>query len=388
MIVVNKILEKGKYGTKLEDRTKIMSITSAVGLFLNILLSLIKFILFILTGSVSILADAINNLTDSISSIVTIVGMRMAKRPADKEHPYGHGRIEYMVTLIVASFLLFAGFEFIKISIDRVLNPKEVNYSYISIILMTLSIVVKLYMGRMYRKISKKISSKTMEAQAADSFADVNITTVVVVSIIIYKYTNFIIDGYVGFIVSLLILKSGFELVRETISEIIGEAPNEDIYEKIDEITSGYEKILGIHDIIITSYGPDKNYISFDVEVPYDMTLVEAHDLIDIVERRIERELNCETIIHIDPIGIYDTIEKEIYKRLTGIVRTNKDIFSFHDLKRKGNNIMVEIAVDGNLISKEEEIKRLKKYIVNEIKINENFNYEIEIDRVFIVEEK
>lgn len=387
-MLINKILKFGGYETEFENRTKISTMTSSIGLLFNVFLAIVKVVIFLVSGSVSILADAINNVTDSISSVITIIGVKVSSKPADRDHPYGHGRIEYIAALVVACFVLVTGFEFVKLSYNRIVNPVAVNYSKMAMALMVFSTGIKLYMSIMYKKIGSKIDSSPMEAQYKDSIADVIITSVVLVSIIFYKITNILIDGYIGFLVSLFIIYSGYELIRDTISELIGEAPDETFVKNIEKIILSYEKVQGIHDIIINSYGPENTYVSLDVEVPYDMSLVEAHELIDDAERRIKEELKCNISIHVDPYGGYDEELTKLYERLSFIVKSKKELLSFHDLRKENNIIRVQIVVDGNLVKSIKDVNILKTEIEKELVEFDDYNSEIEMYRSFNVEEE
>ena len=386
-MIIDRILKYGNYGTKNENRTRISAVTSFLGLVFNISLALIKVLLFILSGSVSILADAINNMTDSISSIITIVGVKVSSRPADKNHPYGHGRVEYIAALVVACFVFVTGVEFVKLSYDRIVNPVVVNYSAMAIALMILSVAVKFYMSIMYKKIGVKIDSSPMEAQYKDSIADVIITSVVLVSILFYKLTDILIDGYVGVVVSLFIIYSGFELIRDTISELIGEAPDSEFVKKIENIVLSYDKVIGLHDIIISSYGPENIYVSLDVEVPYNLTLVQSHELVDDMQRRIKEELKCNVSIHVDPYGGFDNILEMVFEKLNAIVKSRKELLSFHDLVKEGNTIRMQIVVDGNIVKTNKNLDKLREEIETELNDFKDYKFEIEIYRSFIVEE-
>lgn len=387
-MVIKSILKAGNYGTEQENRTKISTLTSFTGLMLNILLSVIKVLLFVFTGSVSILADAINNITDSISSIVTIVGVKFSVKPADKKHPYGHGRIEYLAALIVASFVFVAGIEFVRVSYDRIINPKHINYSYISVALMLLSVGIKFYMAELYKTVAKKIDSTPLLAQYKDSLGDVFITSVVILSILIYKFTGVVVDGYVGLLVSVFIIYSGYELIRDTLSDLIGQAPDENFVEEIERIMLSYDDVLGIHDIVVTNYGPEKTFVTLDAEISYDMDLVDAHDLIDSAEREIKKKLKADITIHIDPVGSYDKIEKEIMSILNDLIKEDRRVLSYHDLLKEENSIRVEIVVDGNIITTAKDVEKIKDEISKKIILYDEFEYEIEIDRSFLTEEK
>ncbi|MGO1580442.1 MAG: cation diffusion facilitator family transporter [Peptoniphilaceae bacterium] len=382
-MLVKKILEIGNYNKENENRLKISILSSSLGLFFNLILAILKVLLFISTQSVSILADAINNLTDSISSIVTIIGAKLSEKPADEDHPYGHGRIEYISAFVVAVFVLLAGIEFIKVSVNRIMNPKVIEFDTIAIVLMSLSIFVKLYMSIFYNKIFKKINSLQIKAQSKDSLADVVVTGVVIVSILIYKLTGYIVDGYAGLIVSLFIIYSGYELISDTISELIGQVPI-DLLAKVEEDILKYDSIKGVHDMVIVNYGPQRKYLSLDVEMDYSMSLLDAHTIIDRIEEKIEEKYDIILSIHTDPVGIYSKEEKIIIEELKKIINENKKILSFHDISHEGDVFKLDIVIDGNTKLNEEEEKDLKKFIEDRLSLILNCNYIINIDRYFL----
>ncbi|RVU55521.1 cation diffusion facilitator family transporter [Anaerosphaera multitolerans] len=382
-MLVEKVLKLGNYGKRSTDRLEISIITAVFGIVANVFLAAVKILLFIFSGSVSILADAINNATDSISSIVTLVGAKLSSMPADKEHPYGHGRIEYISALVVSVFVLVAGIEFIRTSYNRIIYPVEVEFSIYSIVLMVLSIGVKLYMAHFYSEISEKINSRPIKAQSKDSLSDVFVTGVVVLSIVVNKMTGLLIDGYVGIVVSLFIIYSGYELISETLSALIGEAPEEGFLKKIEEIALSDDRIFGVHDIIVARFGPQNTYVSLHVQIAYNMTLVEAHSLVDNIEIEIEEKLNCIASIHIDPVGIYSDDERKIVGILNKVIRENKEIKSFHDLNCEDKIIKVEVVVNGNIVKTEEEEDEILKLIKKELKKEFDYEYNIIIDRYF-----
>ncbi|WP_036729677.1 cation diffusion facilitator family transporter [Peptoniphilus mikwangii] len=381
-MLVQKILKAGNYGTKNESRLKISVMTSIAGMLANVFLCIVKVILFLFTNSLSILADAINNLTDCISSVSTIIGAKLSTMPGDEKHPYGHGRIEYISGLVVAIFVFVTGVEFIRISIGRIIHPKHIEYSTATVFLMILSIAVKLYMVVFYDEISKKINSLPAKAQSKDSMGDVIITGVVVISIFVHKMTGWLVDGYVGVLISLFVIYSGYELIRDTLSEIIGEAPR-NVVKKIKDSVKKYDEVLGVHDIIVVNFGPQKTYITLDVELRYDMSLVRAHSIIDRIERELEAEFNCIISIHVDPVGMYSEDEEKFARVLKDIVKKNPTVWSFHDLYYENGVLRVDIVVDGNKVHNDMECDELKLYIQSEFKKILKCNYEINIDRYF-----
>ena len=376
------ILKKGKYNTDQENRLLISSYTSIYGLILNFSLVLFKGFLFLTTSSVSILADAINNLVDSLSSIVTLVGVKLSHIPPDKKHPYGHGRIEYISALIVSSFIFITGFQFIKVSIDRIINPIHIEFNLLSIMIMTFSIIVKLYMTFFFDKIGKKISAMPLRAQSRDYLSDVFVTSVVVVSMIVYKFTGWHIDGYVGIIVSLFIIYSGYDLIRETFSELIGEAPV-DMLKNIEDDILKHDKILGLHDMMIVNFGPDKNYLTLDVEIPYNLSLVQAHNIIDEIEKEIASKYNLDISIHVDPVGYYSEDEKLVVKKLKEIVKVDKMIISFHDIYIEDGKIFADIVIDNDKIDKKEGIEVIREKVEDILEKELGKKSSITIDRYF-----
>lgn len=376
------ILKKGKYNTDQENRLLISSYTSIYGLILNFSLVLFKGFLFLTTSSVSILADAINNLVDSLSSIVTLVGVKLSHIPPDKKHPYGHGRIEYISALIVSAFIFITGFQFIKVSIDRIINPIHIEFNLLSIMIMTFSIIVKLYMTFFFDKIGRKISAMPLKAQSRDYLSDVFVTSVVVVSMIVYKFTGWHIDGYVGIIVSLFIIYSGYDLIRETFSELIGEAPV-DMLKNIEDDILKHDKILGLHDMMIVNFGPDKNYLTLDVEIPYNLSLVQAHSIIDEIEKEIGSKYNVDISIHVDPVGYYSEDEKLVVKKLKEIVKVDKRIISFHDIYIEDGKIFADIVIDNDKIDKREGIEVIREKVEDILEKELGKKSSITIDRYF-----
>lgn len=381
-MIADFILEKGKYNTDKEDRLLISSYTSIYGLILNLLLVLFKGFLFLTTSSVSILADAINNLVDSVSSIVTLVGAKLSHIPPDKEHPYGHGRIEYISALIVSAFIFITGFQFIKVSVDRIINPVHIEFNLLSIMVMIFSIIVKLYMTFFFDNIGKKISAMPLRAQSRDYLSDVFVTSVVVVSMIVYRFTGWHIDGYVGIIVSIFIIYSGYDLIRETFSELIGEVPV-DMMKNIEDDILKHDKILGVHDMMIVNFGPDKDYLTLDVEIPYNLSLVQAHNIIDEIEKEIGSKHNVDISIHVDPVGYYSEDEKVVVNKLKELVKVDKRIISFHDIYIENGTIFADIVIDNDKIDKKEGIEVIRKKVGNILEEELNKKSKITIDRYF-----
>ncbi|MEQ8198423.1 MAG: cation diffusion facilitator family transporter [Clostridiaceae bacterium] len=273
-----------------------------VGIVVNVILFAIKFAIGLISHSISVTADAVHNLTDATSSVVTIIGFKMASRPADKEHPFGHGRVEYISGLMVSFLVLLVGIEFIKSSYERITNPTVVNFQWTSFIIILLSILVKLWLSRFSRFIGKSIDSSALEASGFEALGDVFTSGCVALSLILSRYTTIPIDGYIGILISLFILFSGYSLIKETLNPLLGEAPDRKLVEKIMHEITKYKYIIGVHDLMIHNYGPRKSLASIHVEVPCYLSLIELTETIAKAEKEISRNLNIYMVIHVDPV--------------------------------------------------------------------------------------
>ncbi|PWX25425.1 cation transporter, partial [Clostridium perfringens] len=281
-------------------------LASIVGIIVNIILFLIKFSVGLISASIAITADAFNNLSDAGSSVITMIGFKLAKMPADKEHPFGHGRIEYISALIVAFMVMLVGFQFTKSSIERILNPTPVTFEVIPFILLVVSIFFKFWLSRFNKLTGNRINSSALKAASVDALGDVFTSTCVVISFLAAKFTTFPIDGYIGVIVSLAILYAGFTLVKETINPLLGEAPDPELAKNIREMVLSYDHIIGVHDLIIHNYGVGKCMASIHAEIPSDINVMKIHDIIDMAEREISKKLKIYLVIHMDPICLED----------------------------------------------------------------------------------
>ena len=276
------------------------------GLVANALLFLGKLIIGAVCGSVAIVADAFNNLSDAGSSVVTLVGFRLAAAPADEEHPFGHGRMEYLSALTVAALIMVAGIELATSALDKILHPTENEFSWITALILALAIAVKLWMALFQRRIGKTIHSQALAAAAADSRNDVICTGVVLASSLFTMFTDIYVDGYVGMAVALFVVWAGFSMLRETVSPLLGEAPDPELVSAIRRTVLEQEGIVGIHDLIVHNYGPGRCIVSLHAEVPAHRDILNSHELIDAVERRLMREYNIVACIHMDPVDMQD----------------------------------------------------------------------------------
>lgn len=308
-------------------------LSGAVGIFCNLLLCVVKFIIGTVTGSVSITADAANNLSDASSSIVTLVGAKAAGKPPDDEHPYGHGRVEYICAMLVAFVILLMGFELAKTSISKIIQPEAVTFSIPALVVLLLSIPVKGWMAYFNRKLGKRIQSLPMIAVVTDSLSDCLATTATIFALVLSKFTKFPVDGYVGVIVALFILYTGVMLVKNTIAPLIGNAPDPDLSQKIQELILSYDHILGTHDLIIHDYGPNRIFASAHAEVPSNIDIMHTHDTIDLIERKILSEFHVQMTIHMDPIVMDDERINETHKQVTKIIKGIDEKLSLHDFR-------------------------------------------------------
>lgn len=283
-----------------EVRGRVGYLAGIVGIIVNLILFIIKLTIGIIVSSIAVLADAFNNLSDAASSIITIVGFKLSNLPPDKEHPYGHGRIEYLSALIVAFMVMLVGFQFIKTSINRIMNPQAVVFEWIPFIILLVSILFKVWLSIFNKKLGDKISSSTLKATATDALGDVFTTSVVAISLLAALFTDMPIDGYIGILVAIAILYAGFSLVRETINPLIGEAPDEELINLIKDGVLSYEYITGVHDLIVHNYGHGRTMASIHAEFPADIDVMTIHEIIDKAERELSEKFELHLVIHMD----------------------------------------------------------------------------------------
>ena len=325
-------------------RKKTGYFVSITGIIFNILLSVAKVMIGLFVHSIAIMADAVNNIFDTISSVVTLLGFKLSEKPADREHPYGHGRIEYISGLLISIIVIIIGLQFIKSSVLRILPPDVVKFDKLSFIIMILSILVKVFITILNKKAGNMIDSKAMKATSIDSLGDVFTTMVVIVPMISSLFTEVQIDGYFGVLVSLMIIKNGIEMIKETIGPILGEEPDKDLIEKIYKDLEAEPLIKNVHDFHAHNYGPDNVYISLDVEMPAHLTIEEAHNVIDSWERTLEEKYNINIIIHVDPYMEEDECT-ELYKKLGESVRDDKNVVALHDFRVLNGNCGKDIVL-------------------------------------------
>lgn len=353
------------------------------GIFLNVLLFAAKLVAGILSGSLAVTADAFNNLSDAGASAVTLAGFRLAVKKPDPDHPFGHGRIEYVSGLIVSFIIILMGVELAKMSFDKLINPTKPEFSAVTVIILILSVAVKLYMSLYNRKYGKKIDSSAMQATATDSLSDTVSTLVVLVSGIICHFTGFVyLDGICGAAVSLFILFAGYKSARDTISPLLGQPPSADFVKKLEELVLSNDKILGIHDTVVHDYGPGRIMVSLHAEVSCKEDVLTLHDIIDSIEITISKELNCEAVIHMDPIDTENERLSEIRDVLSDIVHKVSDKARFHDLRivpgETHTNLIFDLVLPLNSELSEKETKRIVSELVTEF--NPEYRCVIKVD--------
>lgn len=304
-----------------------------VGILLNIFLFLGKFIAGTISNSIAITADAFNNLSDAGSSFITLIGFKLASEKPDKDHPYGHGRMEYLSGLVVSFMILLMAIELLKSSVSKIRHPEETIFNPVVIGILILSIGVKFYMAYYNKQIGIKINSAALFATAADSKGDTISTGLVLISTLVSHFFHLEIDGYCGLLVGVFIFYSGIQAIKDTIDPLLGKAPDKEYVEKIESLVIGHDLILGIHDMMIHDYGPGRVIVSLHAEVPSNGDIQEMHDLIDHIENDLSRECNCEAVIHMDPICVDDPVVNELKEQLSRIIITLDEALMFHDFR-------------------------------------------------------
>ncbi|MBQ4283849.1 MAG: cation transporter [Lachnospira sp.] len=335
-------------------------LSGVVGIVCNCILFICKFIAGLLTGAVSVSADAFNNLSDAGSSIVTFIGFRMAGKPADHDHPFGHGRIEYVSGLIVAMAIVVMGYELFTQALDRIFNPQDTDFGIISIGILIGSILMKMWMAYFNNTLGKKIDSAAMKATATDSLSDCISTTVVLVSLIVSGLTDFNIDGYAGLVVAAFVLMAGVEAAKDTLNPLLGEAAEPEFVQQLEALVMENELIIGVHDVIVHNYGPGRVFASMHAEVPYNVDVLEAHDIIDLAEHKIKAELGCEVSIHMDPVITDDEEINKLKVMVQEVVHEIGGCLKIHDFRvTKGpyiTNLIFDVLVPYDFAIKDDDL--------------------------------
>ena len=337
-------------------------LSGGVGIFLNLLLSLGKFFAGVVTGSIAVTADAFNNLSDAGSSVVTLVGFKLAGQKADDGHPFGHGRIEYLAGLLVSLLILMVGVELGKTSIEKIIQPEEVAFSILSVGILVCSILIKLWMSLFNRKLGKRIHSAAMQATATDSLSDVVATSAVLAGTLIGHFAHVSIDGWIGVVVAVFILRAGWGAAKDTLNPLLGTAPDPELVKAIQQLVLSHEQVVGMHDLVIHDYGPGRRMCSFHAEVPEGDDIMEAHDAIDHIEREIQEKFGIETTAHMDPIATGDSEVARLREQMSELVREIDPDMSIHDFRLtrgpRHSNLIFDVVVPHRCRLSDEEIRR------------------------------
>ena len=359
------------------------TLTSTVGIILNMLLAVFKLIAGILSGSISVTADAVNNLSDAGSQIISLISFKISAKPADRDHPFGHARMEYVASMIVSFIILTIGLDLFKNSFAKVLRPEPTTLAPLPVAILAVSIGVKLWIAIFNRKISKRINSTIMKATSVDSLSDAVATTAVLASMIVSHFTGFITDGYMGIIVSLFIFVAGIRILSETKNSILGGAPDPEVVESICRICDEYDEILGIHDMIVHNYGAGNTIASLHAEVDGSADVFLTHDVIDLVEKRLFTELGVRATIHMDPIVTDDERVNALRARVLESVKEINGALNIHDFRfvegRTHTNLIFDVSAPFELKMTDDELKRCISDAIS--RIDPNYFAVITIDR-------
>ena len=331
---------------KPEVRGKYAMLSSITGIIVNILLSVFKLLIGLVSNSMAIISDALNNFSDAGSSIITMVGFKMSQKKVDADHPWGHGRMEYITALFVDILIFLVGFELLQSSIEKIIHPELPSISNITIILLIVAIITKLWLFVFYRKIAKKINSAAIKGTAYDSISDSVSTLAVLTSALVARFAGVTIDGYVSLIVSIFILITGIKAVKEIIDLLLGQKPDSNFVKEIEEFAKKYDTIQGIHDIMVHDYGPGSKIVSFHAEVPANSDICRAHDIIDQIEQDMFKKFQCITTIHMDPIVVDDEEINEMKRYTEQIIKNINQKFSIHDFRMTDGGERVNLIFD------------------------------------------
>jgi cation diffusion facilitator family transporter len=361
-------------------------LAGSVGIIGNLLLFVFKLTAGVLSGAVSIIADAFNNLSDAGSSVVTLLSFKMAEKPPDIEHPFGHGRIEYLAGLFISIAIILVGVELFRTSLQKIFSPEEITVDFIAVGILIVSIVVKFWMAAFNKNLGKRIKSAAMEATSVDSLSDCVATTVVLLAMGIYYFTGINIDGFAGIGVAIFVFYSGIMTAKDTLQPLLGQAPDVDFVEAIEQIVNANPIVVGLHDLIVHDYGPGRRFVSLHVEVPASMDMMEAHELIDGIEYKLRRSCGCEVTIHMDPIIIDNpklAIMREAVARAIAKIDEGIGMHDFRVTKScNGFNLIFDVeVVFGFKYSDADLKKRIQKDV---FVLNKTYNTVVKVSHSYM----
>lgn len=363
--LVRKFVKDYKKTEDTQVRTRYGLMASIVGICCNVILFSAKLLVGMLVNSISVMADAFNNLSDAASSIIGFIGVKMAGKPADEDHPFGHGRMEYIAAFIVAFLVIQVGFSFLKTSIGKIIQPEEMTFKAVSVVILLLSVCVKLWMAFFNNTLGKRIQSTVMKATAADSLGDVITTSATIVSILVYGIWGLNIDGIIGIAVSVIVMWAGVKIAKDTLTPLIGEPIDPKLYVEITEFVESYDGIIGSHDLIVHNYGPSRSMASIHAEVPNDVDIEVSHEIIDTIEREAVRKFGIFLVIHMDPVETKDSRVLEFGNMLNNVLQEIDSRISFHDFRMVEGKSQINLIFD--LVMPREYDRKKKDWLKEEV---------------------
>ena len=385
--LIRKLIKNSENVQDVQVRTRYGVVASTVGIICNVLLFAGKFLAGVVMHSIAVTADAFNNLSDAASSIISFVGMKMASKPADKNHPFGHGRIEYIAAFIVAFLVIEVGFTFFKSSIQKIMHPEAIAFEPVPFIILGISVLVKIWLGMFNKKLGGKINSKVLEATAADCIGDVAVTAATMAAILVGLFFKINIDGIAGLLVSLVVMWAGINIAKDTLEPLIGEAIDPELCEQIVSMVEGYDGILGTHDLIVHNYGPNKSMASVHAEVPRDVDIETSHEIIDRIEREVSKKLGIFLVIHMDPV---ETRDQELLKAKNQVQQVLAGIdeqITFHDFRMVNGenqiNLIFDVVMPYSYSGSQQN--ELLSTIINKVKeVDSRYECVITVDKSFV----
>lgn len=386
-LIINRLIPRGGQAEDSSVRARCGLVSGLIGILLNLLLCTGKFVAGAVTGSIAVMADAFNNLSDAGSSVVTLAGFRIAGQKPDDDHPFGHGRMEYLAGLVVSMLIILVGFELGKSSVEKIIHPEPVSFSLLSAVILGVSVLVKLWMCLFNRKLSKRISSAALAATATDSLSDAVATLVLLLGLLCGYFFHLSLDGWLGVAVSLFILRSGLGAAKDTLDPLLGQPPDPALVRGVQETVLSHKEVIGIHDLIIHDYGPGRRMLSLHAEVPLNADMMAVHDVIDHIERELKQTYGVDAVIHMDPIALGDP-ETDALRMLTArrVKEIDPDI-TIHDFRiTRGplhTNLIFDAVVPRSCPLTEEQLKKRIAALMKQE--NPNYFTVVEIDRAYVL---
>lgn len=368
-------------------RARCGTVSGVIGIALNLLLCAGKFAAGLITGSISVTADALNNLTDAGSSLITFIGFRLAGQRPDDDHPFGHGRIEYLTGLVISVLILLVGFELVKSSVSKIIHPEPVVFSVLSALILVVSICVKLWMWLFNRALSQKIDSSALAATAADSLTDSMATLVVLIGLLVSHFASLQLDGWLGLAVAIFILRAGFCSIKDTLNPLLGQPPDPALVRNVQSTVLAHSEIVGMHDLIIHDYGPGRRILSLHAEIPADADIMSAHDVIDHVERELKAKFSVEAVIHMDPIVVGDEETDRLRELVASHAKEIDPAITIHDFRMTNGplhtNLIFDMVVPHSCkLTNDQVTSRISHAMKQE---DEHFFTVVEIDRSYVL---